>query len=274
MTSVIIDARDLRKYFVRDRPLYEQLLAPFAAKKIIYALEGISFSIRSGEIIGVVGPNGAGKTTLLRILANLLEADNGRVKLCGRELNSECRLRADIGYVSSDERSFFWRLTGKQNLEFFACLYGIRKKTARKKIAKLLRLFALEEKADQLFRDYSTGTRKKFALVRALVHEPRVLLLDELTNSLDSPSALRVKSLVREYVSAEDECAAVWSTHRFEEIGEICDKILVINKGQAKFFGPVSDLKTRCDYEATYSRDKNLNGQVIRSINTVLADNR
>jgi ABC-2 type transport system ATP-binding protein len=246
MTSIVVEVKDLKKLFVVDRPLYEQFFAPFAAKKKICALKGVSFSIRSGEILGVVGPNGAGKTTLLRILANLLEADDGYVRLCGQELNNECRLRANIGYVSSDERSFFWRLTGKQNLEFFALLYGIRKPAARKRIAKLLGKFALEEKAAELFRDYSTGTRKKFALVRALIHQPRILLLDEVTNSLDAPSAQSVKALVREYASAQNGCAAVWSTHRFEEIGEVCDKVVVISEGRMKFLGDASDQKGRC----------------------------
>ncbi len=246
MISTIVEAQDLEKYFVVDRPLYEQFFAPFAAKKMICALKGVSFSIRSGEILGVVGPNGAGKTTLLRILANLLEADDGYVRLCGQKLNNECHLRANIGYVSSDERSFFWRLSGKQNLEFFARLYGIRKPAARKRIAKLLGQFALEEKAAELFRDYSTGTRKKFALIRALIHQPRILLLDEVTNSLDSPSAQSVKALVREYASAQHGCAAVWSTHRFEEIGEVCDKVLVISEGRMKFLGDANDQKGRC----------------------------
>lgn len=243
MSSVILQAKDIEKHFIVDRPLYEYVLSPLATEKTIRALKGVSFNLSSGEILGVVGPNGAGKTTLLRILANLLEADSGWVKLSGKELNSDPNVRTNIGYVSSDERSFFWRLSGKQNLEFFARLYGVSRLMTGKKIAKLLNLFAVEEKANQLFRDYSTGTRKKFALVRALIHQPKVLLLDEVTNSLDSNSAQSAKSLVRKYVSAEHGRAGVWSTHRFEEIGEICDKVLVIDKGCVRFFGNAADFR-------------------------------
>jgi ABC-2 type transport system ATP-binding protein len=239
MMPSVVETENLKKFFVVDRPLHEQCLSPFASRKTVCALDGVSFSIESGEILGVVGPNGAGKTTLLRILANLLEADGGRVKLCGQELNSHYHLRGHIGYVSSDERSFFWRLTGAQNLEFFANLYGVRRQKARKRIAELLGTFALEEKTDQRFGDYSTGTRKKFALVRALVHRPKILLLDEVTNSLDASSARSAKSLVRDYVSAEDGRVAVWSTHRFEELGEICDKVLTISKGHVKLLDAV-----------------------------------
>lgn len=273
MTSPVVEARELKKYFVKDRSLHEQVFAPFAAKRMVCALKGISFSVEPGKILGIVGPNGAGKTTLLRILADLLEPDSGWVALCGQRLTKRrCYLRSKIGYVSSDERSFFWRLTGKQNLEFFARLYGVSRIETPERIRAMLDMFALWEKANHLFRDYSTGIRKKFALARALIHQPKVLLLDEVTNSLDFPSARSVKSLVREYVSNQNGCGGVWSTHRFEEIGEICDKVLVINKGRVKFFGSVSDLKSKCDYKVTYPKDKNLNGEVIRSINTVLAN--
>lgn len=166
MPHTVVEAKNLKKYFTVDCPLYEQVLTPFADKKMIHALKGINLCIKSGEILGIVGPNGAGKTTLLRILAGLLEADSGHLRLCGKKFNGGYRLRAHIGYVSSDDRSFFWRLTGTQNLEFFAGLYGIRRQVARKRIAKLLPLFSLEKKATELFRDYSTGTRKKFALVK------------------------------------------------------------------------------------------------------------
>jgi ABC-2 type transport system ATP-binding protein len=257
MSSVVVEAHGIEKYFLMDRPLYEQVLAPFATRQNICALKGVSFSVKSGEILGVVGPNGAGKTTLLRILANLLEADSGRIRLCGQELNGECHLRAKIGYVSNDERSFFWRLTGTQNLEFFARLYGISKVEARKSIKQLLGLFDLEGIADQLFRDYSTGTRKKFAIARALLHQPRILLLDEVTNSLDSASSQSVKSLVRKYVSKKYGCSGVWSTHRFEEIFEICDKVLIIRKGQVKFLGSVSDLRAKYGSEAFHFIDGN-----------------
>jgi len=273
MSSVILEARNIDKDFVVARSLGRQLLNPFGARKVIQALSAVTFRIKSGEILAVVGPNGAGKTTLLRILADLLEPDRGWVKLCGHKLNGRGHcLRNKIGYVSSDERSFFWRLTGKQNLQFFARLYGIPGLEARRTITAMLKVFGVEEKASQLFRDYSTGTRKKFALIRALLHQPSILLLDEVTNSLDPPSAKSVKSLVREYVSGRSGCAGVWSTHRLEEIDEICDKVLVINKGRVKFFGSVSGLKSKGDRKTDYLKDGNLNGQAGHSLNTVFAN--
>ena len=253
--SPVIEAYDLVKYFVIERPLHKMVFAPFAAGKLVCALKEISFIVDSGQILGVVGPNGAGKTTLLRILANLLETDSGRIKLCGHELKGEPHHRTNIGYVSSDERSFFWRLTGRQNLEFFAGLYGINKPRDCERIEKLINFFGLEEKSGQLFRDYSTGTRKKFALARAMIHQPGVLLLDEVTNSLDVESAQRAKSLVREYIRDGYERAAVWSTHRFEEIEQICDKVLVIDKGRVVFFGSAGDFKYRGENQIQYKTE-------------------
>ena len=273
MTSTIVEVQGLNKHFIIERSLYEQVLAPFAAKRSICVLKGICFNVEPGKILGIVGPNGAGKTTLLRILADLLEPDNGWVALCGQRLNSRKNsLRRKIGYVSSEERSFFWRLTGRLNLEFFARLYGVPKIEIPKKINAMLNMFALEKKADQLFRDYSTGMRKKFALARALIHQPNILLLDEITNSLDPHSTQSVKSIVRDYVSSRKQCAGIWSTHRLEEIGEICDEVLIINKGRARFFESVSELKRKYDYKVDSSKEINANGEVIHSINTVLAE--
>lgn len=274
MTSTVLKARDIEKYFVIDRPLYKQIISPFAPKQMLCALKSVSFSIESGQILAVVGPNGAGKTTLLRILANLLDPDGGRVTLAGLPYDSNPHIRSDIGYVSSDERSFFWRLTGRQNLEFFARLYGINKLLARKRIGALLKMFGLEKKSLELFRDYSTGTRKKFALARALLHRPKVLLLDEVTNSLDAASARSTKSLVRSYVNDRPGRAGIWSTHRFEEIGEICDKLLVINEGRITFFEDTNKSQNKTKENKQFSENRIIDLKTTRSTNTIFTDNK
>jgi len=229
----IVEVENLTKAFAVERPLFWSLLYPFKKREWFYALQTISFKMDAGEILGVVGPNGAGKTTLLRILADLLLGDSGYVRMEGVKFDGTAYAhRRQIGYVSSDERSFFWRLTGRQNLEFFACLYGLTQKEFQPLLDKTLHEFSLMKKSAQLFRDYSAGTRKKFVLIRALLHRPRLLLLDELTNSLDPPAAQQVKSLVRGYVDQSPRRAAIWSTHRLEEVKEICDRVIIIRDGQ------------------------------------------
>ena len=263
MTDAVVEIRKVEKYFEIESPLYRRIWNPLTKNEGIYALRDISFRVESGMVLGVVGPNGAGKTTLLRILADLLEPTQGEVTICGRKLKkSAASMRSKIGYVSSDERSFFWRLTGRQNLNFFARLYGVPDKKATERINNMLDNFSLTDKAKQLFRDYSAGTRKKFALIRALVHQPQVILLDEITNSLDPESNQEVKTLVRKYVSRQKDCVALWSTHRLEEIGEICDMLLELKWGEAEYFGAVHNWfpnKTAPEYFLLHI--KNLNGE-------------
>jgi ABC-2 type transport system ATP-binding protein len=235
---VVIEVEGLRKYFEIESPLYKQLVFWVNGKRQICALKDISFCIDAGQVVGIVGPNGAGKTTLLRILADLLEPDSGKVKLCEKQLNrNNHELRRLVGYVPSDERSFFWRLSGKDNLEFFGRLYGLYAKEAKKRTSRLLSLFDFEKHAKRLFRDYSAGMRKKVAIMRALLHRPRLLLLDEVTNSLDPDSAMCIRFLVREYVNYLRGCAALWSTHRLQETTEICDRIIMIKEGRIHYDG-------------------------------------
>jgi ABC-2 type transport system ATP-binding protein len=233
MDEPVIEVRNINKSFRVQRPLMSWILSGFSRQKRIQALENVSFTVTGAQILAVAGPNGAGKTTLLRILADLLEPEGGSVRLCGQNMNGDMtQIRRRIGYISSDERSFFWRLSGRQNLEFFASLYRMSRNRTEKKIDEMLELFGLKRKSEQLFRDYSAGTRKKFAIIRGLLHEPQILLLDEVTNSLDRDSASLVKHLIRSYISKNQNRAAVWSTHRMEEIREMCDRLLTIERGR------------------------------------------
>jgi ABC-2 type transport system ATP-binding protein len=260
--SNIVEVENLHKVFVAAKPLHKQFITPLERGVRVDAIKDVSFAIKSGQILGIVGPNGAGKTTMLRIMADLLEPTTGVVRLCGKVLNTANRdLCRRIGYVSSDERSFFWRLTGRENLEFFGRLYGLSSKEARTRTQELITEFSFAAKADQLFRDYSAGMRRKIAIMRALVHLPAVLLFDEATNSLDPQSAAMVKRAVRAYVSNTKSCAAAWSTHRLEEISEICDRVITIDAGMICYDGKIHDF---CIKNQPYSdyvlKAMNLNG--------------
>lgn len=259
---IALEAVNLKKTYLRSLPLRKQILLPFSRRQRVKALDSVSLCIDAGQILGVVGPNGAGKTTLLRILADILKADGGTVSICGQTLGkNNFRIRSQIGYVSSDERSFFWRLTGRENLEFFARLYGLSAGHAKRRTAVLVKQFGFEDKADQLFRDYSAGMRKKVSVMRALLHAPSLLLLDEVTNSLDPGSAKKVKEMVRGYVSGQKGRAAVWSTHRLEEISQICDKAVMIDSGRIIAEDLVEDYN---DSSATeyMLKFENINGQI------------
>lgn len=234
----ILEGQDIEKYFPARASLRLSVGVPRGRRTRVHALERISLRAEPGEIIGIVGPNGAGKTTLLRVLAHVLEPDGGCIWLCGEKMTARAhRLRQQIGYVSSDERSFFWRLTGRQNLIFFASLYCVPRAHIGGRVSALLDRLDLQEKADLPFQSYSSGMRKRLALARALLHGPRLVLLDELTNSLDPLASRNVKRLVREYVSEGSGRAALWSTHRLEEITEMCDRAVVMERGTVRFCG-------------------------------------
>jgi len=257
----VLEAYNLKKTYFRDRCLYKQILLPFGRGEKIHALDSVSICIESGQILGLVGPNGAGKTTLLRILADLLEPDGGTIRICGQMPSEKgYQIRGRIGYISSDERSFFWRLTGRENLEFFARLYGLSCIQAKTRTAMLIEEFGFKNKSDHLFRDYSAGMRKKVSVMRALLHEPQLLLLDEVTNSLDPGSVKMVKDMVRRYVSDKKDCAAIWSTHRLEEISQICDKVVMIDSGRIVSDGLVEDFTSGSTGEYLLKLE-NLNGQ-------------
>lgn len=257
---MVLETTNIKKAYQKDLNLYKQIFLPFSKKQKLKVLDSVDLCIESGQILGLVGPNGAGKTTLLRILADVLKPDEGTIKISGLVAdNNNYKIRSQIGYVSSDERSFFWRLTGRENLMFFAKLYNLNVKMANKRISILLEQFNFTNKANQLFMDYSSGMRKKISVMRALLHEPKLLLLDEVTNSLDPNSAKIVKDLVRNYVSRKKDSAAIWSTHRLEEISQICDKVVKIDSGKIVSACFSKNLNRSDNYML---KVENLNGQL------------
>ena len=253
--QTVIEVKNIEKSFKLNRPLIKQLFTPFSHRKKFYALKNISFSIEAGQILALIGANGSGKTTMIRIIADLLLAEKGNVNLVGQDIKSSgCLIRKKIGYVSSDERSFFWRLTGKENLKFFGCLYGLPRGLLEKRINSCLAEFDFEKESQKLFGDYSAGMRKKLSVIRALLHQPQILLLDEVTNSLDPESAEKIKSIIRKYISAASSRAAIWSTHRLEELNQLSDQVLMITQGRVAFLGNVSQFSCYLEKQKQLSR--------------------
>ena len=228
----------------KDYPVSSGARAFFASlatrRPLLRALDHVSFSLQSGCVVGLVGLNGAGKTTLIKSLCNLLEPSRGRVAIAGYTLpQAAARVRAIIGYVPSDERSFFWRLTGRSNLEFFAGLYGLAAREARERTSRLLEEFGLTEKANGKFHNYSSGMRKRLAIIRGLLHSPRILLMDEPTNSLDVKWDRFLRSFIRRWVRSRPDRLVLWSTHRMEELRDLCDVVIGLRQGRLVYWGDV-----------------------------------
>ncbi len=208
------------------------------------AVDGVNLQVRDGELFGLLGANGAGKTTLVKILCTLILPSDGRALIGGQDVVAHStEVRRLIGLVDTQERSFFWRLTAYQNLQFFASLYGLKGATATKRIAELLDLVGLTAQADRRVMGYSTGMRQKLAMARGLLVAPQIIFLDEPTRSLDPVSAHELRVFVHDTLVKQMGRTVILVTHRLEEAEELCDRVAIMNQGQIIACGPVNDIK-------------------------------
>jgi len=218
-------------------------LRPIRRQPPVTALQEVSLTVRQGEILGLLGTNGAGKTTLLKILATLILPTSGEVRVAGYDVQREAdHIKALIGFVLGEERSFYWRLTGRQNLAFFATFCGLTSPATRRRLEQLreqLNLDGLERR----FGEYSTGMRHRLAIARALLHEPRVLLLDEPTRSLDPLAALQLRHLIKHTLVRQGGRTAIIATHNVHEAEELCDRIAILHQGRLVAWGTLDELR-------------------------------
>jgi ABC-2 type transport system ATP-binding protein len=209
----------------------------------VHALRGVTLQVAPGEFFGLFGPNGAGKTTLIRILTTLVIPSGGRAEVHGYDVVREPgRVRALVGLVYSNENSFYGRLTGQQNLEFFAALQNLGRKEARQRIAELLELFGLTAAADAPFQSYSTGMRQKMNVARALLHNPPVMFLDEPTKGMDVLTAETLRRLLRNELVERQRKTVILTTHDLEEMEALCDRVGILEAGRLRAVGAPADL--------------------------------
>lgn len=214
------------------------------------ALNGVSFSIDEGETVGILGPNGAGKTTLLKILSTLIEIDEGEVRVLGHDVTrNPASVRPQLGLVTCDERSFYWRLSGRQNLMFFAELYRVPIARARERIASLLTTLGLTEAADRPYHSYSTGMRQKMAIARGLLSEPRLVLFDEPTRSLDPLSAKNIRDWIRADREKNPGTTRLIATNQLHEAETLCDRVIIVNRGEIVADSSIAEIRER--FEST-----------------------
>jgi ABC-2 type transport system ATP-binding protein len=226
MHSIILDS--VHKVF---RPT--GFLFPRRNKTETYAIKGISLSISRAEVLALLGPNGSGKSTTLKLISTVLLPDRGTILVNGADTREQAqRVRQQVGFAIASERSFFPRLTVRENLDFFAAFEDIPRRERGRAVAVVLNDVALEHHADKQVMKLSSGLQQRLGIARALIKRPRVLLLDEPTRSLDPAAANQLWSLVRHL--AQGGTTVVLATHNFAEAICAADRVAILQKGQLR----------------------------------------
>ena len=206
------------------------------------AVKDVSFEVRANEVFGFLGPNGAGKTTTIKMIVGLLLPTSGTVKVAGYDVQSQPLLaKAASGYVP-DTPNLYAKLTGRELLRFIGDLYDLDRQQVAQRTDELLSMFDLSAAADDTIDSYSHGMQQKASLAAALIHDPRVLVLDEPTVGLDPKSARLIKDILRQM--AERGAAVFLSTHILEIAERMCDRIGIINKGELIAVGTMDELRS------------------------------
>lgn len=259
MTDFAIEAKQLVKKFparpgTGDKsndgtPTPKRRRWPFAKKEpkaMFTAVNGVDLQIERGEIFGLLGPNGAGKSTTIRMLCTLLEPTSGTAQVNGFDIVKQANdVRRSLGTVLAGERSIYWKLTGRENLEYFAALYHIPSAIAKKRVEELIERMEIKDRANELVEKYSTGMRQRIAIAKALLARPPILLLDEPTLGLDPQAARRVRELVAEL--KQEGHTILLTTHYMEEADQLSNRIGIIDTGKVIALDTPEGLKRRID---------------------------
>jgi ABC-type multidrug transport system ATPase subunit len=239
-----IHVQNLQKFFPPARSGWRAFLQPFE-KPSVAALAGVSFEVRPGEALALLGANGAGKSTLLRILATLLLPTEGRAQIAGHDAVLDPRgVRRQLGYHSGSDLGFYSRLTGRENLRFFGGLNHLSKAVLAQRVALLAAQFHLLEALDRQVRTLSSGTVQRLSLARTLLHQPRVLLLDEPTRSLDAIAAFEFRRFLKTEVLRRGDTSLLFASHTLPEVELLADRIAVIDAGRLLACDTLAALKS------------------------------
>ncbi len=220
----------------------EWLFSPLRPRRICTALKQASLAVQKGDRIAVLGPNGAGKTTLLKLIGGLLLPSEGEITVNGfSTVRNNSAARHSVGFVFNEERSFFWRLSGVQNLEFFGALDNLSGRDLDNRIRELISLVGLESAAELSVSGYSSGMKQRLALARGLIADPEVLILDEPTRALDPIACDEMVDLIMGRIHQGSRKTLLIATHRLEEAVKLCNKVTVVDGGHVKSFDSITE---------------------------------
>jgi ABC-2 type transport system ATP-binding protein len=228
--TCIVELNDVHKEYRLRRSAGE--IIRFKRRRGVNALRAIDLCVSTGEVVCLLGRNGAGKTTLLKIMSGIVAPDSGSVSINGRNTTVDQGAFSSVGLVAGDERGFYWRLSGYENLRFFAYLWGLSGVSARTRIDEVLAVVGLVDRARDEVRTYSSGMKQRLTIARALLPDPPVLLIDELARSLDYPSALDLARFIKDLVCSRSGRTAIVATHQIWVAREIASRVVVLDEGE------------------------------------------
>lgn len=214
---------------------------PREQDKVFHALQGVSFDCDKGQVLGLLGPNGAGKTTTLRILSAALKPDSGSIFINEVDVVKDPLLaKKKIGFLSG-KTGLYGKLTARENIEYFAKLHGMSRSEIDEQAEKIYQELAIEAYLDRRVETFSTGMQQKVSIARAVIHKPDVLVLDEPTTGLDIMATQTIMEFIQNV--KEQGTPVIFSTHHLDEVSLLADRIAVIDQGQTRFSGSVSDFQ-------------------------------
>lgn len=207
----------------------------------VVALQEVSFRANDGQITGLLGPNGAGKTTTLRILYTVLKPDRGSASVDGYDtIRDNLAVQRRIGALP-DAHGLYPRLTARENIRYYGRLHGMKGNFLEEQIERLIQMLEMQDFSDRKTEGFSSGQRVKVAIARALVHDPRNILLDEPTNGLDVMSTRAMRTFIRR-LRDEGRCV-LFSSHIMQEVSALCDHIVIINRGEVAVSGTPEEIQ-------------------------------
>jgi len=246
--SVAVSIRGVTKSFVVQRSWRELLLRP-RDRTTQTVLHDIQLEVGQGEFFGLLGQNGAGKSTLFRILAGLVLPDLGDVEVTGVALGGGRRGREGLAPVIPSERSLYWRLDARENLRLYASLHGMDPRTVPGRIEEVLRVVGLDGTGLKQVGLFSSGMKQRLLIARALLPEPRILLLDEPTRSLDPVSARDFRRFLRDEIGGRQGCTVLLATHDHEEVRDLCDRIGILHQGRLLAVGSTEEVLQTLEFQ-------------------------
>ena len=227
---------DLRRIYRSSKGVFRK------KQEIVEAVKGISFEVEFGELFGLVGPNGAGKTTTIKMLTTLLTPTSGAAKVLGFDVAKDViDIRRRIGIIFGGERGLYYRVSGRENLRYFADLYGVPVSKRDKRITDLLDLVGLSDRADTKVEGYSRGMKQRLHIAKGLINDPDVIFMDEPTIGLDPEAARETRAMIKGLV--EKGKTILLTTHYMFEADELCSRIAVISNGKIVALDSPSELK-------------------------------